>query len=190
MYKIFVSSVRLVKLACNWLPMGPHQHQIDISSPMCPICDEYIETTSHLFCCKEEGSKEKREELIKDFRDKMKKTKPAPIIMNAILEGIQQYTEEQEISERNWSNDNIGKMTEKAMNQQTEIGWYHLMKGRITKQWGRTQAEYYRERYPGKTYLNEKNLNKQLIRSLWRLFDGIWENRNDKLHQDDGAYHQ
>jgi len=65
-----------------------------------------------------------------------------------------------------------------AVQNQNDIGWGNMIKGRISKYWSKAQETCYRhmkeeEKHNGKTW------GAQLVRILWMYSESIWMHRND-----------
>jgi hypothetical protein len=78
----------------------------------------------------------------------------------------------------------LHRLINKAFDKQTNIGWGHFLRGRLSIHWKRCIAEYYKHRQLGESY----NL------TLWmtKTIDAIWDyvltirtTRNGKLYGKD-----
>lgn len=61
-----------------------------------------------------------------------------------------------QIAEFEVPEDVVGDAIRKAVAAQEDIGWAHMLKGRISKKWKRMQCLYYATRYPGKKTMNHE----------------------------------
>ena len=64
--------------------------------------------------------------------------------------------------------------------QQSDIGWYFLIEGRISFEWAMTQEEYYK-------FLGSRRTGRRwviaLIKKLWQIAWDLWQHRNNVLHE-------
>lgn len=87
-------------------------------------------------------------------------------------------------------NDSTGHYLEKACREQCHIGWTNMIKGRISRYWGKAQQVLYSQQFPDVDALSACTFQLSLIRGMWRLFDGVWWQRNAMLHdKETGAMH-
>lgn len=66
-----------------------------------------------------------------------------------------------------------------AYREQTDIGWYNFLQGRISNYWVKIQSAYYEKlesRRTGHTWASN------LIRKLWEISWQMWNNQNDILY--------
>jgi hypothetical protein len=67
-----------------------------------------------------------------------------------------------------------------AYREQTDIGWYNLLQGRISNHWVKIQSAYYKQlksrHYTGHTWA------RNLIHHLWEISWNMWKNRDNILH--------
>ena len=84
------SRIRLTKYIHNWLPLGETMKRIDINaSTMCPSCNEVVETTDHLMCCRSETRTIKRQEQMEELREKLDELGTAKELKETMCAGIQ-----------------------------------------------------------------------------------------------------
>ena len=78
--------------------------------------------------------------------------------------------------------DRIGRHLQLAILDQASIGWINFIKGRISQHWGKAQGIYYSEAFPESKTLTAQTFQLALISGAWAFFHGIWEHRNNTLH--------
>ena len=65
-----------------------------------------------------------------------------------------------------------------AVQNQNDIGWYNLLKGRVSKYWKQAQEIHYRTMKKDKKF-SGNTWGIQLILELWGYSESIWLHRND-----------
>ena len=53
-----------------------------------------------------------------------------------------------------------------------------MLKGRISSCWGRAMIPAHKEQFSERKTLNSTTFQVRLIRGLWNIFEGIWQQRN------------
>ena len=177
---------RVVQFQHRWLPLGRQQHRIDSDlSHLCPICKEAEETQTHFLVCSHQACRANVLIQLAIFHRSLLKKK----ILGAVWTQIKQrilfelghiprcppYPEAAR-------DDRIGRHLQLAILDQARIGWINFLKGRISKHWGKAQGIYYSEAFPESKTLTAQTFQLAIISGAWSLFHGIWEHRNNTLH--------
>ena len=119
---------QLIKHLHNLTPVGHVAHRNDPTkySPHCPSCDEPDERWHHLYTC---PSRENwRKQFLVNVKEKLEKLKTETGLMELILTGLRvPLYPEQEF----YFSEELADQVE----AQELIGFDHLLKGRISKQW-------------------------------------------------------
>ena len=123
--------------------------------------------------------------LLDKFRATLQKIKTAPIIQTTVLH----YLNELMATGHNITpiptnlDDPVDHLAITATNQQHQITWQQMLKGRISLLWAQTQQEYL-QLFPDR---NKKTTGTrwavQLVDAALTLFRDIWTARNDKIHK-------
>ena len=102
---------------------------------------------------------------------------------------MQEYKEKKQPERQELPNDRMGLIIARAWEEQEEIGWEQLVKGRISKKWGMAQNIYYQS-HPDlrnqKRY-SQKSWEKRTIKSLVEISLGLWKDRCEILHRQENV---
>ena len=66
-----------------------------------------------------------------------------------------------------------------AFDNQTEIGWNNLLKGRIAVKWRHIMEEVYTG---NARHLSGDRFQRHLIKGMWRIYNKLWKERCNMLH--------
>lgn len=75
-----------------------------------------------------------------------------------------------------------GRILKRAVEEQSEIGWKNLLKGRLSHHWRRAQEQYYAENYQDSKMLSGCCWLVRVTWGLWQILDRQWRTRNEALH--------
>ena len=82
--------------------------------------------------------------------------------------------------------DRYGLKLSIEISEQEYTGWPNATKGFISPMWGELQYNYYCEQYPDPNdcpkHLSAIVFKMKLVQAMWIMFQGIWKQRNDILH--------
>ena len=172
----------LVKYIHGWLATKRRRSRIgSVLDATCPLCGEE-ETRQHLFECSNaryRGIRQDRlTQLMKDIGDiTVPGCREVFQIGLATVLGSEPPTE---ITQRDWP-----ETLRRAYFAQGEIGWIHVLYGRISKQW---------EILANPATEAGQNGNFQwtckVVRLCWRFGLVLWKVRNDLVHGTDGSISQ
>jgi hypothetical protein len=139
-------------------------------SPKCGLCNE-IETTDHLFECS--GRTGWREQLYRDLFKYLTKHQTSPVLKKVIMQGLR------------WEFEGHSPEFELEIENQTRIGWRHLIRGWIDKGWQKFQEKYLSDKFPNDKCLLDagKDWSLKLIEFLWHEGHKLWTDRCDKVHK-------
>ena len=150
------------------------------ASDQCPCCRTEVETTMHLFQCKDAALVSIRIADINDLEDLLQKRHMPPDLWLAMKEGILRYTS---------GSASVGFIPSsvralRAYSQQTQIGWDHFFKGRIACAWGSVMADIYATSGEIGYSESHRRFVLTLIEHLWKMYANLWIKRSEKLHDD------
>ena len=114
----------------------------------------------------------------------MQKVRTAGIISCVFQNIIGALRKEKEPIEPIWKQDEMGEMGALAWQEQSQIGWDHMLKGRLSKTWGRMQQWYYRQ-HPelrDKKGLTGAGWMVRMINSLTTMTLTMWQHRCGCMH--------
>ena len=88
--------------------------------------------------------------------------------------------------------DRCGLKLSTVISEQGYTGWPNAMKFFIYPMWGEFQSDYYFKRYPDPNdrpnHLSATVFKIKLIQEMWIMFQGIWKQRNNILHNEAEGY--
>jgi hypothetical protein len=151
-------------------PIGNQQDEVarlkkkSNESPHCQLCNALEESNNHLLVCSSDIQENARMKII-DYiwRDNSnhRNSELNNIIKLAILESPHNST---------WSP--LAQATSDTIKQcvvrQSKIGWYHLIKGRITKEMRKTMDQHYQQMNVDTQRYTGERLCKLLIKNIWQ----------------------
>ena len=144
----------------------------------CPRCKKKDETALHVLQCQHSTARDEWSTQLTDMQQWMEDQKTDPAISKAILHNLKKWRKCRGI----FSDHYRDKQIRKAIRDQNDIGWEQFLLGRISYRWSNIQLTYYQKRHMKKT--GEKWAEK-LIQYIWKLHWGIWNHRNEILHDGD-----
>lgn len=155
-----------------------HQHP----TPQCPRCASAIETNDHVLQCPSATAiRHKSWALVSQVL--VEKLKTPPFLITALESGIVAW---QEGRPTLWpfppplSTDPFATAVHAAHRQQSQIGWHHVFRGHISKQWGYAMSNYNTQRFS--TPSNAATWTRPMIRSFRSFSSTQWQDRNDFVH--------
>lgn len=175
----------VIKLVHHWQNDG-HQkflHSEGEEIPTCPACGDY-ENHYHFFCCKDPRMKQYHQEQQDSFKKTHGKLHTALPIYNSFKSIISLIKLGTEPIQPLFETDSLGIMTKKAWQEQRKIGWSNLIKGRMSKQWGKAQQIYYSQHptLSQKKLYNKNYWTSKTIQSFINFSLQLWNSRCDILH--------
>ena len=69
-----------------------------------------------------------------------------------------------------------------AYKEQTDIGWQHFMKGRLSQKWGVLLQQRYATTPAMKRHETKRRTLTILIDRLWTIYDHLWSHRCEVVH--------
>ena len=184
-------SIRISKLMHEWLNVGKQKERIHGSATdaLCPCCGTAHEDQDHMFQCQSEPTRDAIKTGLENMEKTFRKDNMPPAVTMAFMNRIRQATAQTHIKQVfgcpwAWN----------AGEEQDTLGTMAILRGHHHKSWFYAIQESYSKRTspPGKGKKKVKDkppleLCVTLIRETWRLFETIWETRNNCLHDPTGA---
>ena len=182
----FSAQMFVHKLCYNFLPVHTHmerfgQHHTDV----CPSCLGASENLRHIWQCPRRT--QWRGELIDDIRKCLRRLETQRdmeiLLLHGIAAGLQDATFRMEI-------DGTPPEVHQAIKDQNKIGWDHIVKGRLAREWMRLQSQHIQR---DATLRNEPARSTTAWRKaffvvLWSsIYEGCWKVRNKDKHGHDKA---
>jgi hypothetical protein len=165
------------KIQIGWLATGTRMEKYGNSLTECHRCGG-IETTEHLFRCPENNAEQ--QSLLVEFQNYLVSIKTKPAIIDAMIQGIQIWSSEENDVEHGASQRELQRFSNSP---QFAIGWNLFMRGIIASDWSVRQQEYLIH-VNGSVRGTEADKWSSRV-SLWliRRAHKIWKTRNEQLHR-------
>ena len=78
-------------------------------------------------------------------------------------------------------NSRLHQLINEAFVHQSNIGWGHFLRGRVSLHWKVCIAEYYKIRQPSDPH-NPSLWMRKMVEAIWQIFLKIWLTRNGELY--------
>ena len=183
--------VTITKLIHFWQPCNYYVQRNERRSEKfatCTECEE-LDIQFHYIMCKSEYFTQARQYAWKEFHKYMKKYNRNDTMMRLIWIGIQNMIYNDFNGELPKGDDVDIRQYEilvDAYTKQSEVGWNHLLVGRIVRTWG----EYYRTTLPqdDKTDGRVIKFTRTMVQGFWKYSLRVWKMHNDINHGRDKTY--
>ena len=134
---------RVIKFQHDWLNVGVQCHHIHGGTPNeCPVCRQPGEHGIHLLCCPAEEMRESGKLAIREFKKFMSPVKTAPVILHMIVRAIEATMRGETVPHFAYPMDCTGEHLRRAVQEQSDIGWENLVKGRVSRHWAKAQESF------------------------------------------------
>jgi hypothetical protein len=170
---------RILKFVHGWLPTASRSHKEGSSnSPRCPICSAPREDNIHLFHCNHKEMEPIQEKLqyflVKDMHDHGDGE-----ISNIIELGI---------LNSDWTNawspliPSVSRKWKIAVQEQSRIGWRHILCGRISKSLISEMNKHYESQDLSAYIYNGNRWAKKLLQNIWTVMLELWKTWNNIIY--------
>lgn len=153
---------------------------------LCFMCKDQQETQQHMFECRCEIIKDRRERLALESRNKMEQMgtphEVAAFFMRAILQPEEATSYQGKLDRLSRS---ISWAVEKAIVSQSRIGWGNLRKGFLSKYW-RNVAKL--TAHQTDTKFEPIDWEMKIIRIIFKFNNDLWKERCALLHPGQESY--
>jgi hypothetical protein len=170
----------LTKYVNGITPVGKMVNRYDKKYALnCPSCAEQIETQDHLLICPNPKREKWRTETRAQIRTIMNKYNAPTKFTDLMIGGIDQAI----LDPNTKGPENTPAELETIAAAQQRIGWRHILKGRISKEWIK-----YLELRIGDAATKTKNAGTwatELIKTIFTQWLELWKLRNDDRHGHD-----
>ena len=181
---------RIIKFILQWLPTGRRQHrETDGMHPAeCPLCDNrHEETNTHMLCCTHPEQEIHMQNLYIDLEKLQHDMKSDRHFHEAASSGILQCSYDPAHTPNTRLHD---KSVTKLIEKQQEIGWYHILYGRISKSIVQHQENQYRKDNANEKWYTGKRWAVKLITITWKTVLKTWKTRCELVHGRDKVTRQ
>ena len=177
----------------HWLNLGHQKMKISKAEQdgTCPCCGTEHEDQDHLFKCKNEDTKLTIKRAIREMEETLIKENLPPGVRLAFMEKVRRATDTCDTRVIFQCNS-----ARTASEQQDRLGSAAILRGHHHVEWVEAIFKTYKPRiYPPNTPKKNKMKDKSalelsaiLVRECWKLFEKVWETRNEKVHDADGVF--
>ena len=181
--------VRVIKFLHKWLPTEKRNHRHkQSSSPMCPICKTAVEEQDHVISCPHHHHRFNLRLQLQQAKSFLKSYQVCAKIWTVVNAHVLHQFGGGPTPSYDIDDDPLGVALRVAIDLQNQIGWDNFMRGRIAQAWGDVQEQFYSEYYSfhddedRPKYHSRQAFMTRFIRSIFRMFLGIWKQRNAILH--------
>ena len=180
------TQIMVAKLIHKLVNTNQQNHRFYGKSPLCPCCQQYVETVSHVLLCSSLGSTETRSTHLKVLQTDLKSINTPKEVIDALIHGIKMWETTPTNSNVNVRALTVGSLrapdvllTAAFTDQWASIGWDHCFMGRLSHRWGAAVALYHK--VPCDSTL-QLTWTAQTIHFLWKYTRAIWAYRNTVVH--------
>ena len=166
-------TIRIAKCITITLPVGREMDRRNTGkNPYCPRCGKNDESPVYVIQCAEESAREVLKEAVENVEKVLIKMNTEPVLQMQIIKSLTEWL--------TTSRPSISKNTLLPIKKQIELGWEHLMEGKIHRDF----EEYMQTHY---TKVNSKKNGEMwisvLIQTIWtKIFSSMWEHWNKAVH--------
>jgi hypothetical protein len=148
------------------------------------------ETEDHIIRCPNETITKARDDNMEKLKETLSDFETPPDMKIALLYGIEQWLKMEDFGAQQvieWPptaytyDQTAHKDIQSAFENQNEIGWDELIRGRMSKQWGRIMEKHFRRTQAPKRH-NRIAWEQTIVKCMWRLFEATWIARNELEH--------
>jgi hypothetical protein len=159
-----------------------HEPSTDRESK-CPLGCGCVEYPFHYMQCRHDTMYEARTNGIITLTKGLKKLKTAPSLQEAILQGIQCWTDDTEYELDGESNPLLfDYQHSKLLEHQSSIGWEFLLKGFLAKEWRFIQGSYYKYMKVNQRKFHKDRWILQVLILLHQYRHDLWMLHNAAIH--------
>ena len=147
----------------------------------CPICLKEKETSDHVLQCKDSKARRKWREGVLTFLEDLDRMNTEPYIYKIMENRLLSWPTE---NVHKFKYDPMPRSTREAMDAQDLLGWKPFIYGRISILWQDAQKEWLiHDSTKWKT--SATTWSARVVKELFYLIRGMWDNRNLILHDKD-----
>lgn len=170
---------------CSNHDEGVETSKVDVSTRLskCPLGCKQEEVPFHFMKCNTEVMCDTRRDGLALLKKGLKKLKTAPSLLEAMIQGIQCWTDDVEYDLDEDSHDLLFAPThDRLLKTQADIGWEYFMKGYIAKDWGNLQQSYYKSISAHSMKFTRMRWVTKTLTLLHNYRTSLWNMRNSALH--------
>ena len=151
----------------------------------CPRCQAHNEDALHVIACPAASASAEWQSSLSNFELLLDKYHTSPDIRRCIVSGLSAWRQEAPVPSLPA---HYSSSLHRAWQEQTHIGWHHLLNGRMSGEWLNAQQEWWNlqtlEREP-----SAPKWGSRVIEALLEIQWNMWEHRNHCWHDPDHPRH-
>ena len=195
----YLKAIKVIKYIHDWQNTGVQKARFDAqretpefhpSEYLCPMKCGCQETQQHFLRCPIINSNQESKRVLASLRKWLQQAATHPVVTTALMHCITQWLVHgnDDTSQLNITQEASSNKIQTAILAQSRIGWDHLFKGRLAKQWGDIQHDYYSNirkssSHNLKKYHDREWWTSTFIKQIVYIALNAWQMRNDRLHQ-------
>ena len=173
----------LVKLCHDYLPAGKIAHRNNPSNPhSCPLCNLPDEDHQHILRCQHPSRSTWRTTLIKKLTKLCDALNTDPPLKAILLHGVRSWLEQSPFDAGG-----IPHQYHQLLQEQTEIGWYHVFLARFSTQWAQLQSTHLHRHHSTNDKLSGDKWVKAIGTMIITSWLELWKQRNLSRHGSDSS---
>jgi hypothetical protein len=190
-YMPVTQRTHITKLLYDWQNTGTQKAYIDPeeanSTHCCPyLCDE-PEGPLHYLRCPNKLDMTTVNSKMKVIIKWLQSVNSSPPLTRVLIDAIKQWLQHGTVNAAQWNfpADAHHQILRDAINEQSEIGWDQMLRGRLSRKWRQAQAQWHDEYVDSddSSQFNSKWWGRKLIAHIVHYTLEQWQERNDVLHQ-------
>jgi hypothetical protein len=171
------------RIPCNLRESKYYEYR----SPMCRMCNNYIECQNHILCCKNCQNRQKlRKNYLMKLQNMMITMGTNSTVIRVLLAYINAWLNQTESPIMEDIAPEASDTLRKAVQEQTSIGWDQWFRGRISRTWG----ELYNSEIQKPNILTYKpsalKWGRSVISETFKFVLDSWNTRNKQEHDTHG----
>jgi hypothetical protein len=180
------TQIMVAKLIHHLVNTNQQNHRFYGKSPLCPCCEDTVETVPHVLSCTATSSTSNRAISLTVLQTDLKLLNTPVQVIDALTHGIKTW-------ESSLTNPHITAraltvgslhgpdvlLTAAFTDQWSSIGWDHLFLGRLSNRWGAAVSAYHKLPHDKTLQLT---WTAQMIQILWKYTRAIWAYCNTVVH--------
>ena len=179
-----IRRTHFVKVCHELLPTGSLVHRYHPSYPAwCPLCKHPTEDHKHVLRCPHTTRVTWRTSLLATLSKLCTSLHTDPVLASILLNGLRSWLHLLPFDEGG-----IPSLYHPLLLAQREIGWYHILLGRLSIHWSSLQSKYLRDHFIDIKGLTGEKWASQIATTIMNSWLELWDSRNKDRHGRDAAH--
>lgn len=172
---------RIRKFIFNWLPTCEKLHSYDNDvNAECPSCKHPIESHNHILLCPCIQRNTIKATWFVELETFLSGDQYAPFLVNEILYN---YILSACTTKPLPILPTLPPAIQHAYNDQQQIGWQHLLRGRLAFRWGTLVANHLASKKVPEAEMTALIWGRKLVKLIFNYILDLWKSRNQVAHQ-------